>query len=148
MRIGQLAQTANVSTKTVRYYESIGLMPEPDRNPSGYRDYGPEAVQRLRFIRDSQATGLTLVEILSILDLNDRRGRACDETRAMLRKHITRIDRQIGRLQAARQELANVATGARPLDQSQRPDPDRSPVLHPAANRADETTTKGTPTNE
>lgn len=62
MRIGELADNVGVNTKTVRYYESIGLMPEPDRTRSGYRDYGPDALERLQFIRDAQASGLTLAD--------------------------------------------------------------------------------------
>lgn len=71
MRIGELADTVGVNTKTVRYYESIGLMPEPDRTSSGYRDYGPDALERLQFIREAQASGLTLAEVQSILELED-----------------------------------------------------------------------------
>ncbi len=62
MRIGELADEGGVSTKTIRYYESIGVMREPERTPSGYRDYGRVAVERLLFIRDAQATGLKLAE--------------------------------------------------------------------------------------
>ena len=67
MRIGEIAELAGVTTKTVRYYERIGILPEPDRTPSGYRDYGVGTLERLRFIRDAQATGLSLAEIHSIL---------------------------------------------------------------------------------
>jgi DNA-binding transcriptional MerR regulator len=68
MRIGELADAAGVNTKTVRYYESIDLMPEPDRTPAGYRNYSPDAFERLRFIRDSQSTGLTLADRATNLD--------------------------------------------------------------------------------
>ena len=63
MKIGEIAERGGVSTKTVRYYESIGLMTEPARTTSGYRDYDDDAAQRLIFIRDGQATGLSLAEI-------------------------------------------------------------------------------------
>ncbi len=71
MKIGELAERAGVSAKTVRYYESIGLLAEPERTTSNYRDYGADAVDRLRFIRDSQAAGLTLAEVGSILEMKD-----------------------------------------------------------------------------
>ena len=69
MRIGELADHGSVSAKTVRYYESIGLLKEPLRTASGYRDYDAAAVERLCFIRDAQASGLTLAEIASVLEL-------------------------------------------------------------------------------
>lgn len=71
MRIGQLADAAGVSAKTVRYYESEGLLHEPDRTPSGYRDYDADTVDRLAFIRHAQAAGLTLRQIREILEVRD-----------------------------------------------------------------------------
>ena len=62
MRIGEVAEQAVVTTKTIRYYESIGILPTPERTPSGYRAYDSKTLDRLRFIRDAQATGLTLTE--------------------------------------------------------------------------------------
>ena len=90
MRIGELADAADVNTKTVRYYESIGLMPAPQRTPSGYRDYTSEALERLRFIRDSQATGLTLAEIQSIVELKDSGERTCHHTQTLLDERVCR----------------------------------------------------------
>ncbi|MGF1598382.1 MAG: MerR family transcriptional regulator [Acidimicrobiales bacterium] len=78
MRIGELADTIGVNTQTVQYYESVGLMHEPGRTSSGYRDYGPDALERLQFIRDAQASGLTLTEIRSILELKDAGHGTCD----------------------------------------------------------------------
>lgn len=60
MKIGELAKLTNTSTKTIRFYEDSGLLSPPARTASGYRDYGPEIVDRLRFIRRGQAAGLTL----------------------------------------------------------------------------------------
>ena len=69
MRIGEIAEQAGVTTKTIRYYESVGLIPEPGRTSSGYRDYGLDAVERLRFIRDAQQSGLSLTESASLVEL-------------------------------------------------------------------------------
>jgi DNA-binding transcriptional MerR regulator len=102
MRIGELANVADVNTKTVRCYESIGLMPEPHRTPAGYRDYTSNQLDRLLFIRDSQATGLTLAEIQSILELKDSGARTCHHTQTLLEEHLADIDAQIRRLQHAR----------------------------------------------
>lgn len=63
MRIGELAKTAEVPAKTIRYYEGIGLLPRPERTEGGYRRYGPEAAELIRFIRKAPAPGLTLSEI-------------------------------------------------------------------------------------
>ena len=70
MRIGELAQQTGATTKAIRYYESLGLLPRADRTQSGYRDYGFDAIERVRFIKDAQAGGLTLREIQSLVELS------------------------------------------------------------------------------
>ncbi len=129
MRIGEVAAHAQVNPKTVRYYESIGLMPEPHRTPAGYRTYDAEAVDRLRFIRDSQATGLTLAEIQSILELKDSGERACRHTRALLQEHLIAIDEQLRRLESARRQLIALADRADQLDPAACIDPNRCQVI-------------------
>ena len=71
MKIGELAERTTVPTKTIRYWESEGLVPEPARTPSGYRDYDDAAVDRVGFIRQSQTAGLTLAQIRQILEVSD-----------------------------------------------------------------------------
>ena len=135
MRIGQLAEQGGVTAKTVRYYESIGLMVEPSRTASGYRDYEDAALLRLRFIRDAQATGLSLSEIQSVLELKDVGAGSCEHTQALLDRHLEELDTQIERLQAARAELVELATRASSLDPSGCTDPNRCQVIaerHPA----------------
>lgn len=129
MKIGELGDQCGVSTKTIRYYESIGLMDDPTRTPSGYRDYGPEAVERLRFIRDAQATGLTLAEISSVLELKVAGERSCSHTMALVDGHVDAIDEQITQLQSARRELVAMATRARSLDPASCTDPNRCQVI-------------------
>lgn len=129
MKIGALAREAEVSTKTIRYYESIGLLADPDRSPSGYRQYGDEAVERLRFVRDAQATGLSLAEIASVLELKDAGSTSCAHTRALLDRHVNELDQQIERLQQARAELVTLAERARSLDPSACTDPNRCQVI-------------------
>ena len=140
MRIGELADATKVSTKTVRYYESIGLMPEPGRTPAGYRDYAPDSHERLRFIRDSQATGLTLTEIQSILELKDSGERTCHHTQTLLDEHIADIGAQIRRLQDTRRQLLDLADRAASLDPTTCTDPNRCQVIdthrHPTAEAA------------
>jgi DNA-binding transcriptional MerR regulator len=129
MRIGTLAEQAGVTTKTIRYYESIRLLAEPVRTPSGYREYGDDAVERLRFIRDAQSTGLSLAEIQSVLELKDAGARSCGHTMALLDRHLSEIDEQIARLEVARTELLDLARRARGLDPSGCTDPHRCQVI-------------------
>jgi DNA-binding transcriptional MerR regulator len=129
MRIGELADQAGVTAKTVRYYESIDLMREPARTASGYRDYDDAAVERLQFIRDSQASGLTLSEIQSVLELKDVGARSCEHTRSLLQRHLDEIDEQINRLQASRIEIAELAQRASGLDPRACTDPNRCQVI-------------------
>ena len=109
MRIGELAEQVGVTTKTLRYYESIGLLPSADRTDSGYRSYGADALDRVLFIRDAQATGLSLAEIHSILDLKDQGERSCEHTRSLLHRHIDDIDHQLARLEETREALVQLA---------------------------------------
>ncbi len=71
MRIGELARQSGVPATALRYYEQLGLLPEPGRTESGYRVYGEEAVDRLAFIRAAQAVGLTLAEVRQVLGVRD-----------------------------------------------------------------------------
>lgn len=129
MKIGELAQRCEVSTKTIRYYESIGVLDKPDRTPSGYRDYTDVAVERLRFIRDAQATGLTLSEIASVLELKEAGERSCGHTAVLLEQHLSELDVQIERLQQARTTLRELAERAKTLDPSACTDPNRCQVI-------------------
>jgi DNA-binding transcriptional MerR regulator len=133
MRIGVLADRAHVSTKTVRYYESIGLLAEPERTPSGYREYDDAAVERLRFVRDAQASGLALAEIASVLELKDSGASTCEHTAELLQRHLGDIDEQIERLQLARVELLELADRAQSLDSSACTDPNRCQVISAAS---------------
>jgi DNA-binding transcriptional MerR regulator len=129
VRIGALAERTGVTTKTIRYYESVQLLVEPERTASGYREYGDDAVQRLQFIRDAQASGLSLAEIRSVLELKDVGSTSCDHTRTLLDRHLVELDEQIERLQTARAELLLLAERARTLDPAACTDPHRCQVI-------------------
>ena len=129
MKIGELGDLGGVSTKTIRYYESIGLLGEPRRTSSGYRDYDPDAIERSRFIRDAQATGLSLSEIASVLELKGSGERSCAHTTALLERHLADLDTQIDLLRAARESLAELAHRARSLDPTRCTDPNRCQVI-------------------
>lgn len=74
MKIGELAKAADVSVDTIRYYERSGLMQKAHRKPSGYREYQPSDISRLRFIRRAKALGFSLDDIMELLKLNDGNG--------------------------------------------------------------------------
>jgi DNA-binding transcriptional MerR regulator len=129
MRIGELAQRTGTTTKTIRYYEDIGLIPEPSRDSNDYRDYSPDAVDRLDFIRDAQATGLTLTEIGSILDLRSQGETTCDHVIDLLERHMVALDRHIENLQQTREQLASLTERARQLNPANCVDPIRCQTI-------------------
>lgn len=116
MRIGELAERAAVPAKTIRYYESIGILPEPERTPSGYRDYAPDAVRRLRFVRAAQTAGLRLREIRSVLAVRDGGEAPCAHVTDLLADQLTEVARRIEELVATRGELETLLARAQRLD--------------------------------
>lgn len=76
-RIGELADKCSVNKETIRYYERVGLIPEPIRTDSGYRMYPKEAIDRLQFIKRMQELGFTLNEIDKFLGVVDRNEAKC-----------------------------------------------------------------------
>lgn len=129
MKIGELGDRAGVSTKTIRYYEGLGLLDEPARTDSGYRDYDAAAVERLRFIRDAQSSGLSLAEIASVLELKATGERSCAHTRSLLERHLVEIDDQIERLTHARTTMQALADRASALNPATCTDPNRCQVI-------------------
>lgn len=109
MKIGELATRAGVHIQTIRYYERRRLLPEPGRRPSGYRDYGSEALDRLHFIKRAQELGFTLAEIreLLALRLDPATPAAAVKTRAEAK--IADIDRKLHDLERIRHALVHLA---------------------------------------
>lgn len=105
MRIGELAERLGVNPKTIRYYESIGLLSPPERTPAGYRIYGEDALERLTFIKTAQRLGITLDEIREILALRDRGEPPCGYVRDVLRQQVADLDLRLVELQRLRDEL-------------------------------------------
>ena len=107
MRIGEAAAAAGMTTKTLRFYEQQGLLPPAHRCPNGYRDYSPETVARLEFIRRSKLAGLTLTQIGEILRVRDAGQAPCAHVVAHLAQHLTDLDNQIAELTALRASVAD-----------------------------------------
>ena len=81
LTVGQLAKRAGVGVPTIRFYERRGLLPEPERRPSGYRQYVSDSVQRVRFIRHAQELGFSLREVQELLSLSRDPGSSCADVR-------------------------------------------------------------------
>ena len=109
MRIGELADHAGVTTKSIRFYESIGLMPEPARTPSGYREYDEADEERLRFIKTAQRLGLSLNEIGEIIALRDRGQQPCGYVAELLHRQVADLDHRIREMRELRAELKSLA---------------------------------------
>ncbi|MDP8928959.1 MAG: heavy metal-responsive transcriptional regulator [Actinomycetota bacterium] len=116
MKIGEMAAMAGVTTKTLRFYEERGLLPAPTRTPSGYRDYPPEALNRLDFIRRGRNAGLTLAQISEILDLRDAGHAPCHHVEDLLGHRLAHLDRQIADLQEMRTTVAALHDAAAVAD--------------------------------
>jgi len=105
MRIGEAAKVVGINPKTIRYYEHIGLLPGPERTPSGYRDYTLQDVDRLVFVKTAQRLGFALGEVAEILAFRERGERPCTYVLGALDRQVGDLDRRIAELVALRAEL-------------------------------------------
>ncbi len=120
----------DVTTKAIRYYESIGVLDEPARTESGYRSYGPEAIERLQFVKQAQSSGLALTEIKSILEIKDRGGQSCEHTREPPRNPTsTNSTARSSSCKQARVELGRMYARAETLDPAECTDAHRCQVI-------------------
>lgn len=108
MQIGQLAQGTGVAIDTVRYYERNGILPPPQRQPSGYRRYDDDDIARLRFVRRAKALGFTLAEIRDLLTLSARPADDMAGLKAAAGAKLADVERKLA-------ELARVRDGLRTL---------------------------------
>ncbi|MBI4907276.1 MAG: Hg(II)-responsive transcriptional regulator [Acidobacteria bacterium] len=106
LTIGRVAELAGVNVETVRYYQRRGLLQEPKKPSAGYRQYGPETVDRLRFIKRAQALGFTLEESSELLRFE--KACACAETRTLAAHKLELIDEKVRALSAMRNVLGDL----------------------------------------
>ena len=105
LRISELGKRAGVSTKTIRFYEAIGVLPLPARGTNGYRTYSADAVDVLHFVKQAQGLGLTLAEIKEIIAIR-RGGRPpCQHVYKLLQEKVVALDRKLRDLIALRDRL-------------------------------------------
>src|SRR6266446_4321310 len=135
LSIGQVARRAGVGVETVRFYEREGLLEEPPRRASGYRQYSEQVVTRLHFIKRAKQLGFSLKEISELLLLRVDAQTSCDEVKQRTEAKLAEVKRKMLELQRMRQALLQVAslcTGQGPtgrcpmleaLDQQETQDP-------------------------
>lgn len=116
MRIGELARHTGTTAKSLRFYESQGLLPEPARTRSGYRDYPASAVGRVSFIREAQHAGFTLRQIGQILHIRDRGQAPCAHVGQLIDQRLAEVQQRIAELQQTRAVLQELARRTRALD--------------------------------
>ncbi len=108
--IGQVARQAEVGVETVRFYEREGLLEVPPRRPSGYREYGEEAVARLRFIKRAKQLGFTLKEIKELLALRRDPSTSGADVKRRAEAKIADIEMKIRALQKIKKALSKLTT--------------------------------------
>lgn len=106
LKIGQVAATAGVNVQTLRYYERRGLLKQPERAASGYREYHPESVRVIRFIKRAQHLGFTLSEVEELLHLREDQSASCEEVRAAASTKLEDIEDKIASLHAMKRALS------------------------------------------
>jgi DNA-binding transcriptional MerR regulator len=121
LRVGELASEAGVASDTVRYYERAGLLPPPARTSSGYREYEPDAVDRLLFIQGAQRLGLRLRDVRDLLAVRDTGTCPCEPAEPLLRRRLDEVDAEMRRLAGLRAELVRMLDG---LPTADCPDPE------------------------
>ena len=109
MNIGQASKATGVSTKMIRYYESVGLIRPADRTDSNYRDFGERDINELRFIRRARNLGFSVEEIGQLLALWRDRDRPSREVKAVAAKHVADLDARIEEMRSMADTLRHLA---------------------------------------
>jgi DNA-binding transcriptional MerR regulator len=108
MRIGEVADRLAINPRTIRYYEAVGLVPEPSRTHSGYRDYGEGDLRRIRFIKTARRLDLSIDEIREILAFTDRDQMPCGHVREVVRRKTEELEDRIAEMIQLRDELTEI----------------------------------------
>jgi len=109
LTIGKVARRAGLAIDTVRYYEREGLLEKPARSASGYRHYRPDAIARLRFIRQAKELGFSLHEIKELLSLRVAPGKSCADVKVRAEAKIADIEQRVAQLTRMRRALVKLA---------------------------------------
>ena len=118
MRIGELATQAALPTRTIRFYERRGLLPLATRAANGYRTYTDSDFQRLQFIRNAQAAGLTLADITGVISIRQDGSAPCAHVADLLQARLADVEQRIAQLIAIRTDLQQIVHRNHTLDPS------------------------------
>ena len=116
MKIGEVAERSGVPAKTIRFWEDHRLLPAPARTPAGYREFDPAILERLAFIRHTQAAGLTLEHIRQVLDIRDDGQPPCVHVAGLIARRLAEVEARLAELARARDQLAALAARAAAQD--------------------------------
>jgi len=119
--IGQVSKQSGLNPRTIRYYETLGLLPPPVRSESRYRLYTPQTVELLRFIKKAKTLGFTLTEIREIIALRQRGDLPCPHVHALLTERVQTLSRHIRDLTLLRDELKALARKSATLPRTAQP---------------------------
>jgi len=121
MVIHELAKRTGVPAKTIRYYESIGLLPRPKQAANNYREYAPAEAERLRFIASARSLGFSLDDVAEILAARDDGLAPCQRVLDAVDRRLTDVDRRIADLLTLRDSLRQLQSEGAilPLDDVQ-----------------------------
>lgn len=108
MNIGTAARQSGITAKTIRYYESVGLLPEPIRAANGYRHYREKDLQTLRFIHRARKLGFTIKDIRDLLGLWHDKERASADVREVAKRHVAEIEQRLEEMESVRQTLMHL----------------------------------------
>jgi MerR family copper efflux transcriptional regulator len=121
MNIGEASDRSGVSAKMIRYYESVGLLPEAARRANGYRDYGDQDVAVLQFVRRTRDLGFSLEEVSALLALWSNKKRPSREVKRLAEAHITELEKRIREMRAVMRTLRELASHCHGDDRSECP---------------------------
>lgn len=130
MWIGDLAKRSRTSVDTIRYYERVEVLPEPERTSGGFRTYGEEDVERLAFVEQARSLGLSLEEIAEIVAMVEEGVEPCDHVRDRLRQRLGEVERRIEVLTRLRERLK---AGIRDVEKADSSGPCRCRIIESAA---------------
>lgn len=108
MTVSQLAERVGTSADTVRYYERIGVLPEAERSPGGYRLFDEDDVDRLRFVKRAQRFGLRLDDIRELLGIRERGLCPCGHARELLETELREVEKQVAALGRLADEIRSL----------------------------------------
>jgi MerR family transcriptional regulator, copper efflux regulator len=117
--IGQVAKQSGISVETIRYYEKEGLLEEPERKESGYRQYKEEAIDRLTFIQQAKELGFSLKEIGELLSIKSDANTVCNDVKQLAQEKLADIESKIKMLQRMRKslkKLVDICPGHAPIN--------------------------------